>query len=564
MHLPCRIQGRRPLRSWRGRLLPSGWVSRCSRCRPRPRSGRGAARRTFPPSAATRRSTGRARCRRFERGGRLRLASSREDTDDRRARPRSLRQYGRGARLRRADRPPAATACASRSSASSIRRRDRRHARAHARSRRAARAVALDRRVSRCRHRSPSWSCCRARAATSRRTCWLAGHVATRGDRRRAVPRREDRRRGVAHPATSRRRPPSAAARGVLGDRKKISVAASARPTSPTMRCGRRRSSPTICSGDVDAHDRPPRRRHHPAQSRHRQRHRQQLDRRRRRRRARLHRLDLRLLLQALRAAAASTTTTAPIRAHRPSGRPRRHLQNYRRSTTSSDFLVNAFWCGECGRTARHDGVRRRAAAGLFTVDVGDYFAGARSTWSAHELTHGVTEYTSDLIYRNESGALNEAFSDIMGTASSSSSAAGSGRCGRLRDRRRISPIRPGGRRAFARCGSARVRRSRSLQHPLHRARGQRRRPHQLDDREPRLLSGDRRRHQPHVRAVGAGRRRGQPRADRERVLSRVRQFLCRRTPTFAIARQATLQAATDLYGGSSPAYRAVTRRGTR
>lgn len=35
----------------------------------------------------------------------------------------------------------------------------------------------------------------------------------------------------------------------------------------------------------------------------------------------------------------------------------------------------------------------------------------------AHELTHGVTDYTSDLIYRNESGALNESFSDIMGTA---------------------------------------------------------------------------------------------------------------------------------------------------
>jgi bacillolysin len=32
-----------------------------------------------------------------------------------------------------------------------------------------------------------------------------------------------------------------------------------------------------------------------------------------------------------------------------------------------------------------------------------------------HELTHGVTEFTSDLIYENESGALNEAFSDMMG-----------------------------------------------------------------------------------------------------------------------------------------------------
>jgi thermolysin len=34
-----------------------------------------------------------------------------------------------------------------------------------------------------------------------------------------------------------------------------------------------------------------------------------------------------------------------------------------------------------------------------------------------HELSHGVTEATSNLVYQNESGALNEAFSDIMGTA---------------------------------------------------------------------------------------------------------------------------------------------------
>jgi Zn-dependent metalloprotease len=32
-----------------------------------------------------------------------------------------------------------------------------------------------------------------------------------------------------------------------------------------------------------------------------------------------------------------------------------------------------------------------------------------------HELTHGVTEFTSNLIYENEPGALNEAFSDMMG-----------------------------------------------------------------------------------------------------------------------------------------------------
>ena len=34
-----------------------------------------------------------------------------------------------------------------------------------------------------------------------------------------------------------------------------------------------------------------------------------------------------------------------------------------------------------------------------------------------HEITHGVTEYTANLIYQDEPGALNEAFSDIFGTA---------------------------------------------------------------------------------------------------------------------------------------------------
>lgn len=35
----------------------------------------------------------------------------------------------------------------------------------------------------------------------------------------------------------------------------------------------------------------------------------------------------------------------------------------------------------------------------------------------AHEFTHGVTQYASGLVYSNESGAANEAFSDIFGTA---------------------------------------------------------------------------------------------------------------------------------------------------
>ena len=35
----------------------------------------------------------------------------------------------------------------------------------------------------------------------------------------------------------------------------------------------------------------------------------------------------------------------------------------------------------------------------------------------AHEWTHGVTDYGADLFYRDEPGALNESFSDIMGAS---------------------------------------------------------------------------------------------------------------------------------------------------
>jgi bacillolysin len=63
----------------------------------------------------------------------------------------------------------------------------------------------------------------------------------------------------------------------------------------------------------------------------------------------------------------------------------------------------NAFWDGTRMVYGDGDGV-------MFTS-----FAGALDI-IGHELTHAVTERTSNLIYMNESGALNEALSDIMGT----------------------------------------------------------------------------------------------------------------------------------------------------
>jgi bacillolysin len=62
----------------------------------------------------------------------------------------------------------------------------------------------------------------------------------------------------------------------------------------------------------------------------------------------------------------------------------------------------NAFWSGE--QMAYGDGDGKTCISLSGGLDV-----------VSHELTHGVTQFTSNLIYENESGALNESFSDMMG-----------------------------------------------------------------------------------------------------------------------------------------------------
>ena len=85
-------------------------------------------------------------------------------------------------------------------------------------------------------------------------------------------------------------------------------------------------------------------------------------------------------------------------------------------------YVLNAFWCGACGPGGVGvmyfgNGIPPQLAVnfgvGAQTVS---YFAGSLDI-AAHELTHAVTTSSSGLIYMNESGALNESFSDIMGTA---------------------------------------------------------------------------------------------------------------------------------------------------
>jgi thermolysin len=75
-------------------------------------------------------------------------------------------------------------------------------------------------------------------------------------------------------------------------------------------------------------------------------------------------------------------------------------------------FYLNAFYAGE-GVMVYGEGLPPNLT---LNGQRWNYLAGALDV-CAHELTHGVTSYTSNLIYRNESGALNEAFSDMMGTS---------------------------------------------------------------------------------------------------------------------------------------------------
>ena len=64
--------------------------------------------------------------------------------------------------------------------------------------------------------------------------------------------------------------------------------------------------------------------------------------------------------------------------------------------------MNNAFWNGEQMAYGDGDGVIFRDFTGSLDV-VG------------HELTHGVESFTSNLEYRNQSGALNEHFADVFG-----------------------------------------------------------------------------------------------------------------------------------------------------
>ncbi|HET7695930.1 MAG TPA: M4 family metallopeptidase [Vicinamibacterales bacterium] len=219
------------------------------------------------------------------------------------------------------------------------------------------------------------------------------------------------------------------------------------------------------------------------------------------------------------------------------------------------DFFVNAFYAGG-GVMVYGVGLPQGFTLGGQTWN---HFSGALDI-VAHEITHGVTDFTSDLIYRNESGALNEAFSDIIGTSVEFF----------------FQPAGSGDLRADYLCGEdiARPGGLRSMENPQ---------LHGDPDHYSRRFLGTQDNGGVHINsgianhafylAVEGGTNRtsglgvqGVGAANREqieRVFYRAFTQMLPANATFSLARAATIQAARDLFGANSNAERAVTQAWT-
>ena len=215
------------------------------------------------------------------------------------------------------------------------------------------------------------------------------------------------------------------------------------------------------------------------------------------------------------------------------------------------DFFVNAFYNGD-GVMVFGEGLPPNVTLGGQTWD---FLAGALDV-VGHELTHGVTDYTSSLIYRNESGALNESFSDIMGTSVEFFyQPAGSGSLHADYDVGE-DVIRPGGIRSMSNPGV--------FGDPDHYSR---RFLGSADNGGVHINSGIS--NQAFYLSIEGGTNRtsgitvqgvgGANREQMEKIFYRAFTQLMPANSTFSVARAATIQAARDLYGPNSAAERAVT-----
>lgn len=216
-------------------------------------------------------------------------------------------------------------------------------------------------------------------------------------------------------------------------------------------------------------------------------------------------------------------------------------------------FYLNAFYAGD-GIMVYGEGLPPGYI--LTTGQIVDYFAGALDI-VAHELAHGVTDYSSGLIYEGESGALNEAFSDMMATgAEFFLQLTGSGP--RTADYMiGEDTIRPGGIRSMSNPGTfgdpdhySKRFTGTSDNGGVHTNSGI---PNQVFflaiEGGANRTSG--------VAVAGVG---GPNREQIEKVFYRAFTTMLPASANFATARAATIQSARDLYGAGSPAERAVSQ----
>jgi Zn-dependent metalloprotease len=219
------------------------------------------------------------------------------------------------------------------------------------------------------------------------------------------------------------------------------------------------------------------------------------------------------------------------------------------------EFFTNAFYAGD-GVMVYGVGLPPGVTLGGQTWD---FVSGALDI-VGHELTHGVTDYTSALIYRNESGALNEAFSDMMGTSIEFLfQPAGSGN---LRADYSIGEdvVRPGGIRSMSDPGAhgdpdhySRRFTGTADEGGVHINSGIPNQAFYLA-----IEGGTNRTSGLSVQGVGAANR-----EQIERVFYRAFTQLLPASATFAVARTATIQAARDIFGANSAAERAITQAWT-
>ena len=219
------------------------------------------------------------------------------------------------------------------------------------------------------------------------------------------------------------------------------------------------------------------------------------------------------------------------------------------------NYYVNAFYAGD-GIVVYGEGL---PPGSLFGGQSWNFRAGGLDV-VGHELTHGVIDYSSQLIYENESGALNEAFADMMATAIEfffQPPGSGPGRADYVLGE---DIVTPGGIRSMINPAA--------LGDPDHYSR---RYTGSDDNGGVHTNSGIA--NNAYYLAIEGGTNRtsgltvqGVGQANREqieKVFYRAFTQLLPANATFSTARTATIQSARDLYGSDSPAERAVAQAWT-